>query len=89
VFALCGLGGMGKTQIGVSFVFKNLAKFRAVLWAHADSRAKLAESFSLFAVKLGLQKEGGPPQKLQADAKQLVKDWLRTTSNIPSVLTNC
>lgn len=47
VFALCGLGGMGKTQIGVSFVFKHLEKFRAVLWAHADSRAKLAESFSL------------------------------------------
>ena len=75
---------MGKTQISVSFVFDYKEQFQAILWAHADSRSKLAESFSRFAVELGLPTEGGLPQKLQAEAKELVKDWLRTTGAVMS-----
>jgi hypothetical protein len=53
-FVLTGLGGMGKTQIAVEFVFKYRDLFPVTLWAHADSQARLAESFCLFATQLGL-----------------------------------
>ncbi|CAH0051000.1 unnamed protein product [Clonostachys solani] len=54
VFALTGLGGMGKTQISVKYAFKYRKVYQIVLLAHADGQSKLAESFSLFADKLGL-----------------------------------
>ncbi|CAH0035416.1 unnamed protein product [Clonostachys rhizophaga] len=54
VFALTGLGGMGKTQISVKYAFKYRQDYHIVLLAHADGQSKLAESFSLFADKLGL-----------------------------------
>lgn len=75
-FALCGLGGMGKTQIAISYVFAHQADFTVVLWAHADTRAKLAESFSRFTVELGLRQEIGSDQNT---AKQVLKTWLETT----------
>lgn len=75
-FALCGLGGMGKTQTAVDYVFRHRADFSAVLFAPADSRAKLAESFSRFTVELGLIDEMGSDQNT---GKQILKDWLRIT----------
>ena len=44
-FAICGLGGMGKTQVTIQYVSKHKDDFRVILWAHADSLARLAESF--------------------------------------------
>ncbi len=77
-FALSGLGGMGKTQIAISYVFTHRADFTAVLWAHADTRAKLAESFSRFTVELRLRAEIGSDQNT---ARQVLKTWLETTGN--------
>jgi AAA+ ATPase superfamily predicted ATPase len=71
VFALTGLGGMGKTQISVKYAFKYRKDYHIVLLAHASGQSKLAESFSLFADKLGLG-AGMSPIK----AKQAVKDFL-------------
>lgn len=73
VFALTGLGGMGKTQISVKYAFKYRQDYHIVLLAHADGQSKLSESFSLFADKLGLG-AGMSPIK----AKQAVKDLLES-----------
>ena len=75
ILALCGLGGMGKTQIALKYVFQNRAKYPVVLWAHADSRTKLAESFSRFAVELGLRDAIGSHENV---ARQALQDWLKT-----------
>ncbi|KAI9668709.1 MAG: hypothetical protein M1817_005200 [Caeruleum heppii] len=75
-FAICALGGMGKTQIALHYVFSHRDTFTVILWAHADSRAKLAESFSRFAVALGLMDESESDHNT---ARQLLQEWLGTT----------
>ena len=79
VFALTGLGGMGKTQTAIRYVFKHRERYRIVLWAHADGQSKLAESFSLFADKLGLGKGMS-----NTKAKKAVKDCLKIVSKCAS-----
>ncbi|KXX77252.1 Protein SERAC1 [Madurella mycetomatis] len=54
VFALCGLGGVGKTQVAIRFAMEYMASFQAVLFAHADEPANLLADFARFAVDLGL-----------------------------------
>ena len=75
-FAICGLGGMGKTQVTIQYVFKHKDDFRVILWAHADSLAKLAESFSRFTVELGLRAEMSSDQ---SSNQELLHSWLRNT----------
>jgi len=53
-FALCGLGGMGKTQTALEFAYSRKGKFDAVFWVQADEGVKLDESFSQIAVELPL-----------------------------------
>jgi hypothetical protein len=52
--ALVGIGGVGKTETALEYVSRRLDKFPIILWAHADTRAKLNTSFANFAVELGL-----------------------------------
>lgn len=53
-FALCGSGGMGKTQLAIEFVHRHKTRFDAVLWIHADEPPKLSQGFSQAAVALRL-----------------------------------
>jgi hypothetical protein len=54
VFALCGLGGVGKTQIAVEFAFSRSGYFDAIFWVQADDSDKLAAGFGQIAVELGI-----------------------------------
>lgn len=54
-FALCGLGGVGKTQIAVEYAFSRKHSYDAVFWVQASSIAKLDESFTQISVELGLE----------------------------------
>lgn len=53
-FALCGLGGVGKSQIAIEFAHSRKENFDAVFWAQADGTAKLDESYQKMAIELGL-----------------------------------
>jgi len=73
-YALCGLGGMGKTQIALRYLFSNLDAYSVILWAHADSRVKLSDSYARFANELGLEVYGtGEDSVIQAVKNFLVK----------------
>ncbi|KAF9765337.1 hypothetical protein IL306_002425 [Fusarium sp. DS 682] len=72
-FALAGLGGMGKTQIAIEYAFRYRDTYQVVLWAHADGKAKLAESYCTFAQELGLANNGTLSPE---SAKQVVKECL-------------
>ena len=48
-FALCGMGGMGKTEIANEFTFRNKEAFDAVFWMRADETAKLGEESILLS----------------------------------------
>ena len=66
-FALCGLGGLGKTAIAVEFALRYKEAFDAVFWVRADAVAKLDESYSDISIKLGLEEES---EKRNKDGNQ-------------------
>lgn len=56
MFALCGPGGMGKSQVAAEFVYRSNDSllFDAIIWISADEPVKIARSFDQAAVALGL-----------------------------------
>ena len=79
-YSICGLGGMGKTQIALHYVFNHKDDYPIVLWAHADTRAKLNESYARFASELGLEVIGSGDESII----KAVKDFLEQTGKISS-----
>ncbi|KAL9028663.1 MAG: hypothetical protein Q9196_003006 [Gyalolechia fulgens] len=74
VFALCGMGGIGKTEIAIEFAHRHQSRFDAVLWARACSPDTLAKSFWEIVVRLGLEE---PCNKGDPEAnKQTLRSWL-------------
>ncbi|CZR65067.1 uncharacterized protein PAC_14967 [Phialocephala subalpina] len=73
-FGLCGLGGVGKTEVAVRFMFDHRDDFDAIFWVQADEAAKLAEDFCQIALELGLEDPGTVQNK--AVSRDLVKKWL-------------
>lgn len=73
-FALCGLGGLGKTQTAVEFMHTRKRHFEAVFWLIADNPDILAQDFARIAQHLGIDDpdDGGD---LTA-GRELVKGWL-------------
>ena len=78
-FVLFGTGGMGKTQTSLAYVFGSLHKFQAVLWARADSKAKLAQSFADFAYEIGLVDDVTADQAL---CQQTLARWFKTARKL-------
>lgn len=75
-FALCGLGGMGKTELASEFALRNkdTGNFDAIFWVRADEPAKLDQCFVDISVKLGLEKAEDASN--QIISRSLVKGWL-------------
>ena len=75
-FAICGPGGIGKTQSAVEFVFTHKDRYDAVFWIFADATAKISESFSRIALELGLVTSGSVDERDPVVTRDLVKGWL-------------
>ncbi len=77
--ALYGLGGIGKTQTAIEFVFRYYDYYTHVLWMRADDRDTLATEFVALAQLLELPE---PFKDEQYEARVItdVKKWL--TNNI-------
>nr|POE88370.1 hypothetical protein CFP56_11599 [Quercus suber] len=73
-FALCGFGGIGKTEIAREFVRREKTSFDAVFWVIADGTAKLDEHFQQISLALGL--EDSSESKSQVVSREIVKGWL-------------
>lgn len=46
VFVICGLGGMGKTQLAIEFARKHHSRYSAVFWLDGSSKDRLKQSLS-------------------------------------------
>lgn len=74
VFALCGLGGIGKTEIAIELAHRYQNNFDAILWAQADSHEALENSVWQMLVRLGLQEQFG--SRNPAENKEVLRNWL-------------
>ncbi|MCJ1409512.1 hypothetical protein MMC19_003593 [Ptychographa xylographoides] len=73
-FVLTGLGGAGKTEVALEFVFAHQLQYDAVFILHADQRSRLSDEFCQIAVKLGLER---PEDKNDPDIiRDIVQSWL-------------
>lgn len=78
-FALCGTGGIGKTQTALAYAYqqKDLG-MDAVLWFNCETGLSLARSFRDVASLLHL--EGASEDETSEQNKFLVLKWFRQTS---------
>lgn len=75
-YAICGPGGIGKTQTAIEYVSSRKDRFDAILWVYADQAEKLADGFSHVAVEMGLVPESSVDAKDQVLTRETVKGWL-------------
>jgi hypothetical protein len=73
-FALCGFGGIGKTEIAREFSQRHKASFDAVFWVVADEIAKLDHHYQQISLALGLEDQS--ECKSQVVSREIVKGWL-------------
>lgn len=73
-FALCGFGGIGKTEIAREFARRHKHSFDAVFWVVADEIAKLDHHYQHISLALGL--EEASECKSQVVSREIVKGWL-------------
>lgn len=75
--AISGLGGIGKTQLAIEYIYRHYQEYRTILWAYANSTEALSSSYVAFAEKLGLPEYHEQNQLLIIQA---VKNWLQENS---------
>ncbi len=83
--AICGMGGMGKTQLALEYMYRHQNAYRAILWARAESYETLFADFLEIARELGLPEAG------ETDAQRAVKAvtrWLASEQNWLLALDN-
>ncbi|CAF9906722.1 MAG: hypothetical protein ALECFALPRED_002615 [Alectoria fallacina] len=73
-FAIYGIGGVGKTQLALTFAFQQRSKYSGVFFLDADSETTLHEDFSKIHDDLDL---GCPKDKIGA-----IKRWFDVEDNV-------
>ncbi|UCE07514.1 MAG: CHAT domain-containing protein, partial [bacterium] len=76
--ALCGFGGIGKTQTAVEYCYRFRNEYQVVLWVTADSKDVLFSDFISLASVLNLPQKEADDQQLIFD---IVKQWLNNNSD--------
>ena len=86
--AIYGIGGVGKTQIALQYVYHVRSKFDAVLWISADNQLKMAQDFISIAQHLQIVPNDGSAID-PVSAMMNTKYWLADTreSYHPRLLT--
>ncbi|CVK96463.1 uncharacterized protein FPRN_12416 [Fusarium proliferatum] len=74
--ALCGLGGVGKTQIALSYAYwaQEVSQDTSVFWVHASSVEKFSEGYNNIANECKIPGHEDPT----FDVLQGVQDWLES-----------
>jgi len=87
--ALCGLGGIGKTQIAVEYAYRHSQEYSAVFWLRAESSESLISSYIALADLLNFpQREMGEQNEIVTAAIQWLNkhnNWLLIIDNVEDV----
>lgn len=85
ILAITGLGGIGKTQTTIEYIYRYRHMYRTVLWVRADSHELLFSDFAALAELLNLPEKKDPDQNHSIIA---VKHWLETNTSWLLVFDN-
>ncbi|HST22726.1 MAG TPA: FxSxx-COOH system tetratricopeptide repeat protein [Blastocatellia bacterium] len=72
--AISGLGGVGKTQLAIEYVYRYASDYDYVWWIRSENPVTLARDYALLAVELDLPEKDATEQHVAVEA---VKKWLR------------
>jgi Tfp pilus assembly protein PilF len=86
VQVISGLGGVGKTQLALEFVYRNKANYKIIWWINADEPATLALGYAKLATHLGMHvPEGTSLDDIRHALRRKLnerKDWLLIFDNV-------
>lgn len=80
-FVLCGMGGLGKTQIAIEYLFSRAEWFDVVIWLSADDKTILAQDMARVSIDLGLENENEGTQNITLSCERVLK-WLASPFKI-------
>ena len=75
--AICGMGGIGKTQLALEYVYHTKSLYDAVIWVSASSERDFVGGLESFETISGLQTAEG--EEHLDTLSQRVKNWLSAT----------
>ena len=78
--ALCGMGGIGKTETALHFIYTRRDKFDAIFWIRSDDRDKLENDFSRITTALGLEDTDEKPNLVVS--REIAKGWLSNPTSL-------
>jgi tetratricopeptide (TPR) repeat protein len=81
--ALYGMGGVGKTQTAIAYVYANKAKYEKIFWISATSEAALLSGYQEIATSTQCTQESNPKR-----AAKMVIAWLERQDNWLIVIDN-
>ena len=87
IYTLCGIGGVGKTELAQEYANSAKTKLDAVFWVMSEKKDLLAAEFSNIAVQLHL--EGAKFDGDAANNRRLVQDWFRTAGELSLLPCSC
>jgi len=70
---ICGLGGVGKTQLALQYAYENIHNYDAVCWIECSSEVSIKRSCENFLVQAG--------ELLQANTEAVFAQWFQAHSN--------
>ena len=82
---VCGLGGVGKTQLAIAYAYRYLEAYEVVWWIRAEDQASLAADYAALADALQLPERHETQQPALIAA---VRAWLSTADNWLLVFDN-
>ncbi|HLZ58773.1 MAG TPA: FxSxx-COOH system tetratricopeptide repeat protein [Ktedonosporobacter sp.] len=84
-YALCGLGGIGKTQLALEYAYRSREQYQAVFWVRAASLATLSTDLGALAHLLALPEHESAEQQIVIEA---VRGWFSRNQGWLLILDN-